>query len=777
MSTITFLFKGGEVPIKCTQREILVTIIQRFCENVQVSRNQVNFLFNGSILDEQITEDRIPMNEQNKKLIMVDYNDDEEDQADVIVKSKEVICPKCKEYASISMNDDYKISISNCKKGHKSENILISEFEKTQDINLSKIICDKCKNKNIGKIFNNEFYICINCKSNLCPMCKKEHNLNHNIIKYQNKPYICEEHGEAFISYCNQCKKNLCFTCEDNHNGHDITDFKKLRKNKKDLENELNKFKEFIDKIKSLVDDDIKNYVEKSNKVIKNYEMIYQIKKDILSNVEQNLRNLQKLLNQDFIMKKYEDDLLSIIKANNMNNRYLNIYKIYKRMEFNNLVDLPDIIEFSNSDDKRKEKVFNNIIYYDETYKSEKKEDKEIKELEEITSGSFILCSDINSLDLLKRDIINQYQNEKKRIQYNLIIKSIINDNIFIYLNSDNDIRNIFHKICIFNDYLKKWLCFKNLNNMIIETFKEKSDIINFIKANPIILSFPKFKLITYNNYDDEYIYKYFHKIISYYYVDLSKETYEYNLEKMKTLIDYENRTKQLKKPKEDLLKGFMTFDIQNDSDLMDKLIIKEYTKDSIYGDLIKWLMNPKMDWLDTIAYFTSRLMYSLNHYGEKNKMFFDKDKTTLYRGSRLPYSSLLPYIRNVGKIIIFSSFISTIETENVAKMFSGRDRSIQQFNANSLFSVIYIITINHQNDWISNGINIQNVSYFRDEKEILFQPFSFFLLKDIKINITNYTADIYLETIGKKEILEEAIKKGKKIIYNKNENIMEAID
>ena len=226
MSTITFLFKGGEVPIKCTQREILVTIIQRFCENVQVSRNQVNFLFNGSILDEQITEDRIPMNDQNKKLIMVDYNDDEEDQADVIVKSKEVICPQCKEYASISIDDDYKISISNCKKGHKTENILISEFEKTQDINLSKIICDKCKNKNMGKIFNNEFYICINCKSNLCPMCKKEHNLNHNIIKYQNKPYICEEHGEAFISYCNQCKKNLCFTCEDNHNGHDITDLK-----------------------------------------------------------------------------------------------------------------------------------------------------------------------------------------------------------------------------------------------------------------------------------------------------------------------------------------------------------------------------------------------------------------------------------------------------------------------------------------------------------------------------------------------------------------------
>ena len=166
MSIITFLFRGSEVPIQCTKKEKLVTIIQKFCENAQVSRNNVNFLFNGRILDEQLTEDKIPMNDQNKKFIVVDYNnDDDDDQIDIVIKSKEVICPKCKEYASISMNDDYKISISNCKNGHKTENILISEFEKTQDINLSKIICDKCKNKNMGKVFNNEFYICINCFS------------------------------------------------------------------------------------------------------------------------------------------------------------------------------------------------------------------------------------------------------------------------------------------------------------------------------------------------------------------------------------------------------------------------------------------------------------------------------------------------------------------------------------------------------------------------------------------------------------------------------------
>ena len=324
MSRITFLFRGDEVPIECTQKEKLVTVIQRFCEKAQVNRNNVIFLFNGGILDEYITEDKIPKNEQNKKFITVDYNNND-DQADVIIKSNDIICPQCKECASISIDDGYKITISNCKNGHKTENLLISEFEKTQDINISKIICDKCKNKNMGEVFNKEFYRCINCKLNLCPLCKKEHNLNHNMIIYQNKFHICEEHGEPYISFCNDCKKNLCFTCEEKHSNHPTTDFKKLRKNKNDLENELNTFKAYLDKIKKIAEDNNYNYKEKLNKVIQNYEIMYKIKKDIFSNIELNLRNLQKLLNQDFISKKYEKDFLSIINENNMNNRYKNI--------------------------------------------------------------------------------------------------------------------------------------------------------------------------------------------------------------------------------------------------------------------------------------------------------------------------------------------------------------------------------------------------------------------------------------------------------------------
>ena len=75
--------------------------------------------------------------------------------------------------------------------------------------------------------------------------------------------------------------------------------------------------------------------------------------------------------------------------------------------------------------------------------------------------------------------------------------------------------------------------------------------------------------------------------------------------------------------------------------------------------------------------------------------------------------------------------------------------------------------------NWVPNGVNIQKLSVY-DEKEILYQPFSFYYVRDVQIDQNNYKADIYLETIGKEEILEEKIKIGKEIKYNEKENIMQ---
>jgi hypothetical protein len=227
---------------------------------------------------------------------------------------------------------------------------------------------------------------------------------------------------------------------------------------------------------------------------------------------------------------------------------------------------------------------------------------------------------------------------------------------------------------------------------------------------------------------------------------------------------------------KKKLAESFLTFDIKKDIEALDKLIIKEYTKNTFYGDLNKWLMNMNstMNSYEAVAYFTSRLMYSLNKYGVSNKMYYNQNKGEVRRGMRIPYSCLLPYERAKGKVILLSGFTSTTLDEIQARNFSGRDTAKEQYKTNLIFSVIYIIKNYYKNDWIANGVNIENESVFKHEREILYQPFSFYYVRDVQIYLEDFTADIYLETIGKKEILEEKIQKGENIEYNEVEKIMQ---
>ena len=53
----------------------------------KISNNYPKILLKGrgkGILDEFITEDKIPKNEKNKKFITVDYNNNDDDQIDII---------------------------------------------------------------------------------------------------------------------------------------------------------------------------------------------------------------------------------------------------------------------------------------------------------------------------------------------------------------------------------------------------------------------------------------------------------------------------------------------------------------------------------------------------------------------------------------------------------------------------------------------------------------------------------------------------------------------
>ena len=90
------------------------------------------------------------------------------------------------------------------------------------------------------------------------------------------------------------------------------------------------------------------------------------------------------------------------------------------------------------------------------------------------------------------------------------------------------------------------------------------------------------------------------------------------------------------------------------------------------------------------------------------------------------------------------------------------------------MFSVILTITNKYKTGWVPIAINVRNISEYPTEEERIFQPFTFYKVNKVDINSDKYIADIDLETIGRKSILEEELKKGGKIRYNLKEGIME---
>ena len=74
---------------------------------------------------------------------------------------------------------------------------------------------------------------------------------------------------------------------------------------------------------------------------------------------------------------------------------------------------------------------------------------------------------------------------------------------------------------------------------------------------------------------------------------------------------------------------------------------------------------------------------------------------------------------------------------------------------------------------------DIKKISKVSEEDELLFHPFSFFRIKDVLINYDTHIVTLKLESINKKDILEEKLRddNNKKIHYNKIDKIIEIKD
>ena len=324
-----FNVNSENITILCKTNERFKDILKRLEIKIKIDINKVFFLYNGNKLDPELKYDEIINQEDKSKNIMniIGY-----EMNNTIIKeekkiiSKNIICNKCKEEAFISINN-YMINLS-CKNGHIIKNIKINEFENTQAINLSKIKCNECNQKNKSNTYNNEFYKCINCNKNICPLCKMKHN-NHIIINYDNINYICNKHKETFTRYCIDCKKNICMSCENQHKNHNGVNLGVIISSDN---NYLQELKENIEGLK----EDIKELINKMESIIINLETYYKISNNIINdNGKRNfvtLKNKNIFINNNNIIIK---DIQSITNDKSINNKFNKLTNLYNKMNNN----------------------------------------------------------------------------------------------------------------------------------------------------------------------------------------------------------------------------------------------------------------------------------------------------------------------------------------------------------------------------------------------------------------------------------------------------------
>ena len=334
-SKVKFQYLGQEIIVQCKGNKKMKDIGNRFKSKIQLKSNNLIFLCHGINLNlektfnEEVKDDDKKNNEMTV-IVHEGISPLNNSLNKVMTKSKDIICPICKENCRMCIIN-YKIILYGCKNGHKTNNIFLEDFNNTQLINESSIICDDCHNENKGSCFKKQFFKCLTCKKNLGILCNEKHKKeDHMTIDYDKKDYICEVHNDFYISYCKECRLNLCMTCYSEHNNnHNKIDYRIIFPKKSKINEKIIELRNKIDKIKIFITD----IIEKLKKVMEKMDIFYQINYNILNDNKLQNKNYQILQNINEISNNIEiSNVDKIINEENISNKISELLKVFDKM-------------------------------------------------------------------------------------------------------------------------------------------------------------------------------------------------------------------------------------------------------------------------------------------------------------------------------------------------------------------------------------------------------------------------------------------------------------
>ena len=170
---VKFRYKGSLALIQCNKSDLMKDIFLKYIIKTGLDINKIFFLCGGNIISNKLYESSIKelTNENTIEIQVYDIEMENPKKKNKLKKSNIIICSECKGICRLEIKN-YQIKLYGCENGHIINDISVNDFNKTQFIDESKIICDICKLANKNEQYNNEFNYCNTCKKNLCQLCK-----------------------------------------------------------------------------------------------------------------------------------------------------------------------------------------------------------------------------------------------------------------------------------------------------------------------------------------------------------------------------------------------------------------------------------------------------------------------------------------------------------------------------------------------------------------------------------------------------------------------------
>ena len=461
MATCVFIYNSNSVTIQCKENDKMRKVCKDFQNKHNNNRNDIDFYYFGMPINPESTfyETANELDKLNKEITINVYNKNESnDSGPKLEKSKDIIYPICKKNCYIKIEGKY--IKTKCSDNHEKKTLL-TQFEKTQIIDISAIKCSKCNlsNKKESETCGT-FYYCLICKENICHNCKCLHPQKHKLSEYNNKKGLCLKHRDNYTSYCEDCKMDLCDLCESKHDkNHNIKQYKEKAV---DVEELSIKHKN----IETKTNDIIKKICEKLNFI----KALLCFSGERIENYEPRNKNNIELENINEIKKNIE-------KYGNIEHLFANVLKIINHFKYSDFEKKTIISEEFISKKKKSENLIN-FNYNELLIKRESFKELKVEKMNIIDDCHYI--KNIDNFIYINENIVVKKENKNNELFiYN---KNVKNDSLFFLLNSEisnsklTSIQKLYYTLinyihlynneqsCVYQKYIKQFFFFSYLN-------------------------------------------------------------------------------------------------------------------------------------------------------------------------------------------------------------------------------------------------------------------------------------------------------------------------